>query len=121
MTKSKGIGRGGARPNSGPKKKLTGPTQTDGAPSAAPIIPEGLSDEEIRKFQEKVAREALVAVAMYSPSDNARVAAAKELNDRSLGKPKPGIAAKPDQPDMFENDGWGELLKPRQPVPGRAN
>jgi hypothetical protein len=121
MTKSKGIGRGGARPNSGPKKKpVTGPPQVADAANAPSIIPEGLSDEEIVKFKRKAADEALLAVAMYSTSDNARVAAAKELNDRTLGKPKPGAAAKPEQNDLFD-DGWGTLLQSKQPAAGRTN
>lgn len=134
MTKSKLTGRGGARAGAGRKPKpVAGPTcvagehRSDGErspaadTSAVPIIPEGLSEEEIDKFCRAAARATLLTVAMTGTNESARVSAAKELNDRSLGKPKPGTAAKPDGPDLFENDGWGELLKPRQPVPGRTN
>jgi hypothetical protein len=113
MTKSKGIGRGGARPNSGPKKKpVAGPTQVAGEPNAAPIIPSGLSEEQLRKFCEALAYETLATVATLGASENARVAASRELLDRSLGKPKPGTAVNPDQNDLFADDGWGDLLRP---------
>jgi hypothetical protein len=134
VTKTKLVGRGGSRPGAGRKPKpVAGPThvvagepRSDGerGPAAdtspAPIIPAGLSEEEIDKFCRAVARETLVTVAMTGTSESARVAASRELNDRSLGKPKPGTAAKPDQLDLLD-DGWGNLLKPGQPAAGRSN
>jgi hypothetical protein len=134
VTKSKLVGRGGARAGAGRKPKpVAGPTyvagerRSDGEQSpaadtpAAPIIPAGLSEEEIDKFCRAVARDTLLTIAMTGTSESARVAASRELNDRSLGKLKPGTAAKADQSDLFESDGWGDLLKTRQPAPGRAN
>jgi hypothetical protein len=132
MTKSKLVGRGGARPGAGRKQKpVAGPTCVAGelrsggersptADTSGPIIPAGLSEEEIDKFCRAVARETLVTVAMTGTSESARVAASRELNDRILGKPKPGTAAKPDQSDMFD-DGWGNLLKSGQTAAGRTN
>jgi hypothetical protein len=121
MTKSTGVGRGGARPNSGPKKKpIAGPTQVAGAANATPIIPVGLSDEERDKFIAGLCRETLATIMVHGKSESARVAASRELLDRSLGKPKPAPATKPDQSDFFE-DGWGDLLKSRQPATRRTN
>jgi hypothetical protein len=120
MTKSKGVGRGGARPNSGPKKKpIAGQTQVAGAANSGPIIPAGLNAEELKKVCEALAYETLATIARDGASENARVAASRELLDRSLGKPKPGTAAKPDQNDLFD-DGWGTLLKSGQAA-GRTN
>jgi hypothetical protein len=123
MTKSKGIGRGGARPNSGPKKKpVAGPTQIAGAANAAPIIPADLDADSLRKFCEALAFETLATIAATGASEPARVAASRELLDRSRGKPAPGTAAKPDAPGADDADGWGDLLsaRPSQPA-GRAN
>lgn len=127
MTKSKLVGRGGARAGSGRKKKsVAGPTRVVGeigAQSAlisAPIIPIGLSAEDLKQFCETLAYETLATVAVTGTSESARVAASRELLDRSLGKPKPAPATKPDQSDFFE-DGWGDLLKSRQQAAGRAN
>jgi hypothetical protein len=121
MTKSKGVGRGGARPNSGPKKKPTaGPTQVAGAVGASPIIPAGLNAEELKKVCEALAYETLATIARDGASENARVAASRELLDRSQGKSTPRPAAKLDQLDLLD-DGWGSLLKPGQPVAGRSN
>jgi hypothetical protein len=122
--------RGGARPGAGRKRKPTaGPTRvaaeigSSSEPTAAtpgPIIPAGLSEEEIDKFCRAVARETLLTVAMTGTSESARVAASRELNDRSLGKPKPGAAANPDQLDLLAPDHWGSLLDV-QPAPSKAN
>jgi hypothetical protein len=127
MTKSKLVGRGGARAGSGRKKKpVAGPTRvvseigTQSAPISGPIIPTGLSAEDLKQFCETLAYETLATVAVTGTSESARVAASRELLDRSLGKPKPAPATKPDQSDFFE-DGWGDLLKSRQPASGRTN
>ena len=122
MTKSKSIVRGGARPGAGRKPKVVaGPSQVDAVAPAkpGPIIPAGASAEELRKLCEALAYETLATVARDGASENARVAASRELLDRSLGKPKPGTAANPDSPDLFD-DGWGTLLKPGQAA-GRTN
>jgi hypothetical protein len=120
MTKSKGIGRGGARPNTGPKRKpVAGPTQVAGAPNAAPIIPPGLSAGDLKTFCEALAYETLATISRDGASENARVAASRELLDRSQGKPTPRPAAKLDQLDL--DDGWGTLLKPGQAAAGRTN
>jgi hypothetical protein len=114
LTKSKNIGRGGARPGSGPKKK----------PGAGPItkLPAltGNKIEDDKTLADWV-RAGLVHIAASGASEAARVAALKELGDRAEGKSKPGVAQKSDQPDMFENDGWGDLLKSKQPAAGRPN
>jgi hypothetical protein len=127
MTKSKMVGRGGARAGSGRKKKaVAGPTQvlsdcrSNEDRNSGPIIPVGLGAEDLKQFCENLAYETLATVAVTGTSESARVAASRELLDRSLGKPKPGIAAKPDQNDLFD-DGWGNLLKPGQSAAGRAN
>jgi hypothetical protein len=120
MTKSTGVGRGGARPNSGPKKKpIAGPTQVAGAANAAPIIPAGLSDEDRDKFIAGLCRETLATIMVHGKSEGARVAAVREFHDRILGKPKPGTAANPDQFELA--DDWGDLLKSKQPAAGRTN
>ena len=130
MTKSKGVGRGGARPNSGPKKKpVAGPTHLAGKfeeselgeTRSAPIIPANLSPEDLKKFCEALAFETLATIAVTGTSEPARVAASRELLDRSRGKPAPGTAAKPDQSELFTDDGWNGLLDSRQPAAGRSN
>ena len=131
MTKSKMVGRGGARVGSGRKRKpVAAPTIVAGKinPESElnsvgprfPIVPVGLDAEDLKKFCETLAYETLATVAVTGTSESARVAASRELLDRSLGKPKPAPATKPDQSDFFE-DGWGDLLKSRQPASGRAN
>jgi hypothetical protein len=133
MTKSKLVGRGGARPGAGRKQKpVAGPTcvaselRSDGerspaADTSAPIIPANLSAEDLKKFCEALAYETLATVAMTGTSENARVAASRELFDRVQGKPKPGAAAKSDQFDLLADDGWGNLLKSGQSATGRTN
>src|SRR5258708_23853050 len=115
---------GGKRVGAGRKAKpRAGPARMagdSGSPSDT-IIPANLSPEERNKFLDGLADETLATIMATGTSESARVAAARETKDRILGKPKPGTAAKPDQPDMFESDGWGDLLKSRQPAPGRAN
>jgi hypothetical protein len=116
-------GRGGARPGAGRKRKAIARAPQPGSAAAelpAPIIPPGLTDEELKKFCATLAYEALAFVAWHGTSENAKVAASRELLDRSLGKPKPAPATKPDQSDFFE-DGWGDLLKSRQRSAGRSN
>ena len=133
MTKSKLQGRGGARAGAGRKLKLVaGPTYAAGEPrsdgerspaakvGAAPIIPAGLNAEDLKKFCEVLAYETLATIAMTGTSENARVAASRELFDRVQGKPKPGAAAKSDQFELLADDGWGTLLKSGQ-APGRTN
>jgi hypothetical protein len=90
------------------------------ADTSAPIIPAGLGAEDLKKFCEALAFETLATVAMTGTSENARVAASRELFDRVQGKPKPGTAAKSDQLDLLADDGWGTLLKPVQAA-GRTN
>jgi hypothetical protein len=133
MTKSKLVGRGGARAGAGRKKKpVAGPTRVVGdsrsddergsaAKASAPIIPANLSAEDLKKFCEALAYETLATIAMTGTSENARVAASRELFDRVQGKPKPGAAAKSDQLDLLADDGWGNLLMSKQPAAGRTN
>jgi hypothetical protein len=131
VTKSKLVGRGGARAGSGRKPKpVAGPTYlADSADpeipkeniGTAPIIPAGLSAAALKEFCEALAYETLATVAMTGTSESARVAASRELFDRVQGKPKPGTAAKSDQLDLLADDGWGNLLKSGQPAAGRTN
>ena len=114
MTVSKNIGRGGARPGSGRKKK----------PGAGPIteMPSvtGLSAEDLAKALTDFAMVGLVKIAAEGASESARVSALREILDRAAGKPKPGVpAAKQDQLELDDN--WGDLLKSKQPAAGRAN
>ena len=124
MTKSKLVGRGGARPGAGRKPKpAAGPTASESSPAAkecrAPIIPTGFSESDLRKLCETLAFETLATIATTGISESARVAASRELLDRSRGKPAPAKPAQKDQPDFFD-DGWGELLS--RPSSGeRAN
>jgi hypothetical protein len=134
VTKSKSVGRGGARAGAGRKPKpVAGPTHVAGklrsdvekSPAAAdipaPIIPVGLNAEQLKAFCEALAFETLATVAVTGTSEPARVAASKELLDRAQGKPKPGTAAKSDQLDMLADDGWGNLLKSGQSAARRTN
>jgi hypothetical protein len=132
VTKSKLVGRGGARSGAGRKPKpVAGPTHIAGAhrsdeePGATantstPIIPPNLSPEEKRQYLKGVAEETLATIMVTGTSESARVAAAREALDRAEGKPKPGTAAKSDQLDLLD-DGWGGLLTPSQPAARRAN
>jgi hypothetical protein len=114
MTKATGIGRGGKRNGAGRKKN------PPGASVSVPIPPAGLSAEELAKYYAASAIEAAAAIAFDgSQPASARVAALKELLDRSEGKSKPGTA-KPDQLDLLD-DGWGTLLQSKQPAAGRTN
>jgi hypothetical protein len=114
MTASKNVGRGGARKGAGRKKKPAAPPLTD--------IPEatGQSAEALAKAAVDIAMAVLVHVAVNGESEAARVSAAEKIINRAAGMPKPGTAAKPDQPDLFD-DGWDELLRPSSPAAGRAN
>jgi hypothetical protein len=115
MTKTTGVGRGGKREGAGRKARPPGVSVTI---SAAPTT---MSAQELAKHYATLAVETLAAVAADGAQPaSARVAASREILDRSEGKPKPGVAAKSDQPDFFENDGWGDLLKSKQAA-GRAN
>jgi hypothetical protein len=120
MTKAKSD-HGGKRIGAGRKAKpRAGSTKMAGDPGYT-IIPANLSLEERNKFLEDLADETIANIMANGTSESARVAAARDTRDRIRGKPRPGFAAKPDEPDLFENDGWGDLLKPRQSAPGRAN
>lgn len=114
MTASKNIGRGGARKGAGRKKKPTAPPITD-VPVAS-----GQSAEALAKGNVDVAMAVLRHIALNGESEAARVSAAEKIINRAAGMPKPGAAAKPDNPDLFD-DGWGNLLKPGQPAAGRSN
>ena len=113
MTKTKLVGRGGARPGAGRKKKSPATEQSSSSDRlterALPAVP--MTNEEL----EHLAKATLVDVLRNSESDNARVAAARDLLDRVRGKPG---AAKldPGQSDMFGNsdDGWGRAAQPQQ-------
>jgi hypothetical protein len=114
VTKSRNIGRGGARPGSGPKKK----------PGAGPIteVPAttGKSAEVLAKELTDFAIAGLVKIASEGASESARVTALKEILNRGAGMPKPGTAPKSDQLDLLD-DGWGNLLKSGQSAAGRTN
>jgi hypothetical protein len=114
MTKATGFGRGGKRTGAGRKKNPHGVSVSAPSPAA------GLSAEELAKFYAPFAIETAAAIAFDGTQPaSARVAALKELLDRSEGKSKPGAAVKPDQLDL--DDGWGTLLKPSQSAAGRSN
>jgi hypothetical protein len=118
MTKSRGIGRGGARANSGPKKKPAAPpTHVEGKGDSEPVIPSGLSAEERRKFLDELADETLANVMANDPSGAARVNAARAVQDRTRGKPLP---AKPQDDQCDFDDHWGTLLDAPKPI-ARAN
>lgn len=88
---------------------------------AVSVPPAGLSAEQLAKHYATLAVETLASVAADGAQPaSARVAASKEILDRSEGKAKPGTPAKSDQAD-FEDSGWGELLNPTRPATGRAN
>jgi hypothetical protein len=117
MTKSRNIGRGGARPGAGRKAKpVAGPTEIGFG--AAPIIPPGLDDEGQRKFCESLAFETLATIAATGTSESARVAASRELLDRCRGKPSPAKPAEAEQSDA--GDHWEGLLGSK-PAPSKAS
>jgi hypothetical protein len=122
MTKSRHVGRGGARPGAGrPRKPVAGPTAIDGATSKierTPVIPAGLSEDELKKFCETLAFETLATVASIGTSESARVAASRELLDRARGKSKAPANKKPEQPGLF--DDWGDLLESPTPQHGSS-
>ena len=115
MTKSKNIGRGGKRDGSGRKKKPTAPPITD-----IPVT-SGQSAEALAKQHVDIAMATLVHIALNGESEAARVSAAERILNRAAGMPKPGTAAKSDQLDLLAEDGWGNLLKSKQPAAGRTN
>ena len=117
MTKPTGVGRGGKREGAGRKAR------PPGVSVAIPAAPTMMSAQELAKHYATLAVETLAVVAADGAQPaSARVAASREILDRSEGKAKPG-ATKPDQPDMFgdQADGWEGLLGPRQPAAGRSN
>jgi hypothetical protein len=123
MTRSRLVGRGGARPGAGrPRKPVAGPTTLDVASSKTervPVIPVGLSEDDLAKFCETLAFETLATVASTGTSESARVAASRELLDRARGKPKPAPAqSKPEQHDLFDH--WGDLLESPKPQSGSS-
>ena len=116
MTKPTGIGRGGKREGAGRKAR------PPGVSVAMPAVPSGMSAEELAKYYATLAVETLAVVAADGAQPaSARVAASREILDRSEGKAKPGTPAKSDQFDLLADDGWGNLLKPGQPASGRTN
>jgi hypothetical protein len=116
MTKRTGVGRGGKREGAGRKAR------PPGGSVAVTTAPTGMSAEELAKHYATLAVETLAAVAADGAQPaSARVAASREILDRSEGKPKPGVAAKTDQADLFADDGWGTLLQSRQPATVRIN
>jgi hypothetical protein len=116
MTKPTGVGRGGKREGAGRKAR------PPGVSFAIPAAPTGMSAEELAKRYATLAVETLAAVAADGAQPaSARVAASREILDRSEGKPKPGTAAKSDQLDLLADDGWGNLLKSGQSAAGRTN
>jgi hypothetical protein len=118
MTKPTGTGRGGKREGAGRKARPPGVSL---AIPAAPAMMSAMSAHELAKHYATLAVETLAVVAADGAQPaSARVAASREILDRSEGKAKPGTPVKADQADMFADDGWGELLKPREPA-GRAN
>jgi hypothetical protein len=128
MTKSRNIGRGGARPGAGRKQKpVAGPTaigkffnvpSTAQLDEPAPIIPPGTDDEGLRQFCEALAFETLATIAATGTSEAARVAACRELLDRCRGKPSP---SKPAEAEADAPDHWGNLLGAGKPVAKAAN
>lgn len=103
---------GGKRAGSGRKRKPEAPEI-----AAPPVIPDGLSGEELNQFLESLALEAIARVARDGLPENARVAAGRELLAHAKGAP-----ANPTTPG--QDDGWGDLLRaPARPAApgGRAN
>jgi hypothetical protein len=116
MTKRTGVGRGGKREGAGRKARPAGVSV------AIPAAPTGMSAQELAKHYATLAVETLAVIAGDGAQPaSSRVAASREILDRSEGKPKPGVAAKADEPDLFADDGWGTLLQSKQPAAGRAN
>jgi hypothetical protein len=93
MTKSKGTGRGGARPRSGPKPK--------------PVIPLPDVDPKPRLDPGAVARRVLLAMAVGSiPATTARVAACLatiRLSPRPQDDQRQGVDPAPDSWDAVLN------------------
>jgi hypothetical protein len=80
-----------------------------------------MSAEELAKHYATLAVVTLAAVAADGAQPaSARVAASREILDRSEGKARPGTPVNADQSDMFD-DGWGTLLQSKQPAAGRTN
>jgi hypothetical protein len=105
MTVSRNIGRGGKREGSGRKKKPTAPPLTK-----IPAV-SGQSAQALAKKRVDLAIATLVHIATNGENESARVSAAKNILEIAAGKSK----AQPD-PDETAADGWGDLLKARQPV-----
>jgi hypothetical protein len=123
MTRSRLVGRGGARPGAGrPRKPVADPTAIAGAqakPERTPIIPTGLGEDDLKKFCEALAFETLATIAAEGASESARVAASRELLDRAQGKPKAAPAPAQKQESFF--DEWDGLLDPRQSPSAATN
>ena len=105
MTVSRNIGRGGKRAGSGRKKKPTAP------PIADIPVTSGQGAQALAKKHVDLAIATLVHIAANGESEPALVSAAKNILEIAAGKSKT-------QPDTDEPtaDGWGDLLKSRQPA-----
>jgi hypothetical protein len=112
MTKSRGVGRGGARPGSGPKKKERQQI-VELSPAATAMITPGMSKQHVDELIDRLALEALARVVSRGHSEAAVVTAARYLLDRTRGKPFEAQRPEPDQRELFD-DNWGELLQPER-------
>jgi hypothetical protein len=81
VTKSKGIGRGGARPNTGPKRQ-PGSVELSAAAQSVVASLEPKAEVMASGFK-SMAIETLAKVMQFSPMDGARVSAAKEMLARA--------------------------------------
>src|SRR4051812_23094817 len=87
MTKSRGIGRGGARPNSGPKPKPI-------APATKKPVNSKLSAQELAKLHVELAIETLSNIAANGAAEAARVSAAKAIVEIAKGETTHGTLGK---------------------------
>ena len=113
MTKSRGIGRGGARPGSGPKPApKAGPTDM----IAAASLPREATAAELARVHVVEAIATLALIAREGANEAARVAAAKALVEHGFGKPGPALRLDKPVADASDEGGdWAKLLGEPRP------
>ena len=101
MTKSRGIGRGGARPNSGPRKSppIERPAHT------------GLTAQELAKTRLDLAFATLDQICAEGVTEGAKVAAARVIIETANGKFAKVAAEDAPKPA----DKWGSILDEVRP------
>jgi hypothetical protein len=108
-SKSKIEKRGGKRPGAGRKPKPR-------APSIPVRMARGdVSAQDRAKAYLELAIETLAGVASAGASESARVSAARAIIETAIGKPR-ATRGTADQRQDDDQDGWGDLLKARQPA-----